>query len=243
MELSSDQESAISTIIDWYNSSNRSPYITLGGYAGTGKTTVVAELRQRLDANLKVCYCAYTGKATSVLRNKLNLTKSIYRDDVISTIHSLIYVPVMDGDTIIDWQKINNLDFDLIIIDESSMVSRDIFDDLLSFEIPIICLGDHGQLPPVSNDDFNLMKNPQIKLEKIHRYDSSVDSPLLKVSMLAREEGYIPFGQYGKGVFKVDPKSSVIPKFVSYMGDFSNSFCVVGFNNTRIKMNKKFRAV
>lgn len=241
MNLSNDQQLAISTILDWCKSSNRKPYITLGGYAGTGKTTVISQLRDQLNVDLRVAYCAYTGKATSVLRNKLLKSKSLYKTDSISTIHSLIYKPILEGDEIIGWQKEPVLNCDLIIVDESSMVSRDIFNDLLSYEIPIICLGDHGQLPPISDDDFNLMNNPEIKLETVHRFDNSEESPLLKLSIMARLEGYIPYGEYGDGVLKVNTKSNKITPFVNNMGDFQNSFCVVGFNNTRIQMNKKFR--
>ena len=242
MQLSKDQELAISSIMDWYNSNTRKQFITLGGYAGTGKTTVVSELRQKLPVDLKVAYCAYTGKATSVLRNKLLKSKSLYKDDTIGTIHSLIYAPIMQCDEIIGWKKIPFLDYDLVIIDESSMVSKEIFDDILSFGKPIICIGDHGQLPPISDDDFNLMDNPEIRLETIHRYDNSEESPLLKISYLARTDGKIPYGNYGDGVLKIDPKSSKLTPFVKMMGNFENSFCVVGFNTTRIKMNKKFRS-
>ena len=243
MNLSSDQTRAISTILDWYNSAIRDQFITLGGYAGTGKTTVVSKLRERFPVSLRIAYCAYTGKATSVLRNKLLNTKSLYKDDNISTIHSLIYEPIMKDEEIIGWSKKPNIDYDLIIVDESSMVSKDIFEDLLSYGIPIICIGDHGQLPPVSADSFNLMRDPLIKLETIHRYDSSEESPLLKVSMLARKEGNIPFGYYGKCVLKVHKDNKNVPYFIKMMDNFEDSFCIVGENKTRIKLNKYFRKI
>ena len=106
MELSSDQVNAISTLMDWYNSPTRKQFITLGGYAGTGKTTVVSELRSKFPVNLKIAYCAYTGKATSILRNKLQKSKSIYSGDSISTIHSLIYEPI-----IIELLQLRNTNF------------------------------------------------------------------------------------------------------------------------------------
>lgn len=243
MEFSQDQINAISTLMDWYNSPTRKQFITLGGYAGTGKTTVVSELRGKFPVNLKIAYCAYTGKATSILRNKLQKSKSIYSDDSISTIHSLIYEPIIKDNEIIGWSKRQVINYDLIIVDESSMVSREIFEDLLAYGIPIICIGDHGQLPPVSADSFNLMNDPEIKLETIHRYDNSEDSPLLKVSMLARKEGSIPFGKYGDGVLKVHNKDSNIPKFVKMMGNFEDSFCIVGENKTRVNLNKQFRNI
>ena len=41
--------------------------VTLGGYAGTGKTTLIRAL---LDALKGFAVCAYTGKAANVLRRK-----------------------------------------------------------------------------------------------------------------------------------------------------------------------------
>src|SRR5262249_10163387 len=54
---------------------------TLGGYAGTGKTTVIRTLTERLS---DYAVCAFTGKAANVLRRK---------DVPATTIHSLIYTP------------------------------------------------------------------------------------------------------------------------------------------------------
>ena len=56
----------------------------------------------------------------------------------------------------------------ILIVDEASMVSQDIYKDLLSFGKPVIFVGDHGQLEPIG-DKFNLMKDPDFTLEKIHR--------------------------------------------------------------------------
>jgi exodeoxyribonuclease-5 len=51
------------------------------------------------------------------------------------------------------------------------MVSKDIHEDLLSFDLPIVYVGDHGQLEPVSSerDGFCLMRDPDVALETIHR--------------------------------------------------------------------------
>ena len=58
------------------------PIQTLGGYAGTGKSTVISHLIDILP-NWKVC--AFTGKAANVLRKK---------GVPATTIHSLIYKPL-----------------------------------------------------------------------------------------------------------------------------------------------------
>src|ERR1700745_281442 len=91
--LSSDQSEALKQIGAWYRSKS-SPFMTLGGYAGTGKTTLIAYLRKALrdyDDSASVAFCAYTGKAARVLQERLRGLKVMRRGDSVSTIHSLIY--------------------------------------------------------------------------------------------------------------------------------------------------------
>jgi Ni2+-binding GTPase involved in maturation of urease and hydrogenase len=91
--LSMDQAAALKEIGAWYRSES-SPYMTLGGFAGTGKTTLIAYLRKALrehDETATVAFCAYTGKAARVLQEKLREQRVARRGDLVSTIHSLIY--------------------------------------------------------------------------------------------------------------------------------------------------------
>lgn len=241
MDLTSDQKNALDILMSWFESSTKKPYITLGGLAGTGKTTIISLFRQKLSPSINVAFAAYTGKAASVMKNKLvkGLGK-ISKSDYCGTIHSLIYEPVVDEkNEIIDWRKCNITGFDLLVIDECSMISKDIFDDLISYKIPIVFVGDHGQLPPINSDGFNLMDNPDIKLETIHRFNEN--SELLKVSMQARLNGEIKFGNYNNQVIKIGPKDPIIKQFLESCDDFSNSIVLCGFNRTRNKMNEKIR--
>lgn len=129
---------------------------TLGGYAGTGKTTIIRHIVEVLDT---WAVCAYTGKASNVLRKK--------GIEEASTIHSLIYTPVEeDGEVRFMLKK--DLGIGGFIVDEASMVSREIHYDLLHFDLPIIFVGDHGQLEPVGQD-VHLMNKPDYTLEEIHR--------------------------------------------------------------------------
>jgi exodeoxyribonuclease-5 len=162
LELSAEQTAALHHLLRFTKKEQ-----TLGGYAGTGKTTVVAELIRRLPG-FRVC--AFTGKAADVLRRK---------GVEASTIHSLIYIPVevvwLDEGGVphrsVRWERRDPEEFDGdgFIVDEASMVSRDLYEDLLRFDLPIIFVGDHGQLPPVASGVFNPMIDPDIKLETIHR--------------------------------------------------------------------------
>jgi len=221
-------------------------FITLGGYAGTGKTTLIAILRKLLfkqDPKLKVAFAAFTGKAARVLKNYLKENDVLYKGDSIGTIHSLIYSVIENEQhEIIGWKNKEELKVDLIIIDEASMVDQKIWLDLLSYNIPILAVGDHGQLPPV-NGQFNLMENPEIKLEEIHR--QVADNPIIKLSIEARKYGRIKVGNYGKGVRKLsknDPESQEIIE--NYLQQYNQDTLILcGYNNTRIKLNNYLRTL
>ena len=190
IELSSDQQFCFDAIMSWY--SNPSALLSMGGYAGCGKTTLIGKMRNTLPRSTRVAFCCFTGKASSVLRSKLQLFEiQRFPDDYCGTIHSLIYEPILDDVTneIIGWVLRVKIPYDLIVIDEASMVNEELFKDLCSYNIPILAVGDHGQLPPIDGN-LNLMKSPMLKLEKVHRFAES--NPITKVSILAREQGFIP---------------------------------------------------
>jgi len=238
LELSPDQKSCMDDIMSWWKIGN-SPLITFGGYAGCGKTTLIAELKKNLE-NVKVAFCSYTGKAASVLGSKLRAAEVLKADDYCGTIHSLIYFPILNGkNQIIGWSLKDNLpDYDLIIIDEASMVNEEVFVDLSAYNLPILAVGDHGQLPPIGGN-LNLMENPQLKLEKIHR--QSENNPIIALSIMAREDGFIPYGAYGTTVVKTYKKNDLIGQFLKHSGDFSQTAILCGFNKTRVKINKDIR--
>ena len=169
-KFTNQQAAALSAIGAWLKSYNKggAQYITLGGYAGTGKTTLIAALRKVLTANMpatKVGFAAFTGKAALVLKSKLVQDKILRPGDSISTLHSLMYYSETGKGDVLKWRKRDLLKVDIIIVDEASMVSEDIWNDLLSFGKPVLAVGDHGQLPPIGNN-FNLMLDPEIKLDK-----------------------------------------------------------------------------
>ena len=97
--LSPDQQLTLESILTWFKKAQKidpkasipqpegasEPFITLGGYAGTGKTTLIAVIRQeldKLDKDLKVGFASYTGKAARVLKTKLTEQKVILPKDI-----------------------------------------------------------------------------------------------------------------------------------------------------------------
>lgn len=239
IDLSPDQAKAHDAVIDWYGSRRRD-VLTLGGYAGCGKTTTAAAIARTLkkkDKHIRIGHSCFTGKSSLVLRGKLQAAGVLDEDeDYCGTLHRLIYKPITKRGRITGWRKKEDheVPFDVFFLDEASMVDRKYLDDLSSYGKPIFAVGDHGQLPPI-NGSFNLMENPILRLEKIHR--QAEGSPIIRMSMLARLEGYIPVGNYGPGVFKTSN-----PGLIQKIKDPTAGVVLCGTNRTRVKVNEQLRA-
>jgi len=225
MQLTTEQKNVITNTL---KSIEQKQVTTVGGYAGTGKTTVIQHLVKVLPG---WAVCAYTGKAANVLRKK--------KLEEASTIHSLIYVPEKDanGNIVIDpnGNPIFVLNPDLaapgIIIDEASMVSKDLYDDLRSFNKPLIFVGDHGQLEPIGSD-VNLMKTPDFKLEEIHR----------NAGEIAHFAEFIRKG-YRPAAFEMRSQGKVrfITKREAEQHYSKVDQIICAFNKTRVEVNRKIR--
>lgn len=247
IELSTEQQECHDFVIEWtdrYLSGNKvSDHIVMSGLAGTGKTTLLGFIAKTIKEkfNVSIAFCTYTGKASVVLKSKLH---EDFDDGFnhIGTIHSLIYKPIIDPITkkILDWHLSNNIDQQVIIIDEASMVSLEIWKDLMTFNVPIICIGDHGQLPPISKSTFSLMKNPDITIEQIHR--QAAENPIIKLSMIARSNGNITEGIYGKEAAKLSWSHPSAKKAINSITLTDDKQILCGMNKTRAQINKRIRA-
>jgi exodeoxyribonuclease-5 len=242
ISLSKDQQQVHDAVIAWYKAwraggADAKQVLTIGGYAGTGKTTLTAAtartLRKEIE-RLRIAFCCFTGKAALVLRGKLQAAGAVdpYADHA-GTIHSLIYKPVYKDGVLTGWKKVDELDYDLIVLDEASMVAEEIFKDLLGYGLPILAVGDHGQLPPVKGE-LNLMQNPELRLEQIHR--QAADNPIIRLSMMARLEGRIPVGRFGDYVHKVTDR-----RVFDKVGELRDLMVICGTNRTRVSLNYQLR--
>lgn len=239
--LTEEQQKVHDYIMDWVKSGNK--LLTMGGLAGVGKSTLIGVLSRTLKAQGKrIAFCTISGKASTVLKSKLG--HILTNLDYCGTIHSLMY-------RLIDKEVLRNgrtelyfshskaaLDslYDLIIVDESSMINEYIFRDMTSHKIPILAVGDHGQLPAIKGN-FNLMENPNIKLETIMRQEEG--NPIIQMAMMARNEGVVKFGDYGQGCIKTrDIKVLHDHAYTDY-----NSLMLCALNKTRIRMNSFAREI
>lgn len=246
--LSPDQKEAHDAVIKWWQAAGSvEQTLTLGGFAGTGKTTTIAQIVATIHAEglaagekhrARIAFCCFTGKASLILRTKLERAEVLTGDDYCGTIHGLIYMPQKGPNGKIKWVKNTALEADLIILDEASMVDEVIFQDLAGYGIPILAVGDHGQLPPIAGS-LNLMSKPVIRLEKIHR--QAEGNPIVQMSLRAREGKAILCGEYGT-VRKVSrkPVEQIVEKYAS---DFDAAGMVLcGTNATRSALNRILRA-
>ena len=87
LKLTNDQSKAYESIMKWIHNDSSNWCYKLGGYAGTGKTTLIQYMIKNLDTS-PYC-CAPTGKAASVLQSKLE-------NAVVTTVHSALYSPVIN---------------------------------------------------------------------------------------------------------------------------------------------------
>jgi len=244
--LSGEQARALTAIGQWlkaFEKNDHPQFLTLGGYAGTGKTTLLAALRTILYTNrpeIRIAFAAFTGKAALVLKHKLKTDNIIQRGDSVSTLHGLMYHSEGNKDSAPSWRKRDELKADLIVVDEASMVSEEIWQDLLSFGKPILAVGDHGQLPPIGSN-FNLMDEPNLRLEKIWR--QAADSPIIALATLARTSGDIPIKTYGPGVLKLDQSDPQTGEIVEDIlkSHSSDTLVLCGYNHTRQKLNQGVR--
>jgi len=212
MQLTDEQQYVVKKVLKFEKN-----IISVGGCAGTGKSTIISHLVNILP---KFSVCAYTGKAANVLRKKG--VKS-------STIHSLIYEPIQLPDNTVEFYLRDSLECEGIIVDEASMISSDIYSDLVSFDLPIIFVGDHCQLEPIG-EDIGLMKKPDYILEKIHRNAGEIAHFAEYI-----RNGYRPKALENRGFSKITFLSSIPKK----LADFDQIICA--FNKTRVAINRSVR--
>ena len=142
--FNSEQDTALKNIINFLKSSQtRDKIFLLEGSAGTGKTSLITDIINRENfQNFKIAMCATTNKALSVMQTmnqKYILNEKVH----FSTIHKLIRMKrVIKNDGSEDF--VINIDekpdkryksifyYDIIVIDECSMVSDSLLKNIIT---------------------------------------------------------------------------------------------------------------
>lgn len=182
---------------------------------GSGKSTLIKFIIAALgvDPDEEVCYVAYTGKAATVLASKgcPNAT----------TAHKLLYwaKPLKNG----GYKYVPKATHELlksvpslpgppppkvIVVDEISMLPKKMWELLLSHHIYILAAGDPGQLPPVVEEEDNLvLQHPHVFLDEIMR--QAQDSEIIRLSMHIRDGRSLSSYKGTKEQVLIYPKNEV----------------------------------
>lgn len=161
-ETTSGQKKIIEKLSEYLADDDFSRIFVLNGYAGTGKTTLIAALVGALkDLNIKPVLLAPTGRAAKVLAQ--------YAQEKALTIHKRIYRQRTNADYESKYSlNINTEKGAVFIVDEASMLSDgpgdgalfgsgSLLEDLVQYvrsgrACRLILVGDSAQLPPVGAD-------------------------------------------------------------------------------------------
>lgn len=147
----------------------KNPITILQGFAGTGKSMSVLALINLLnDLKKSALLLAPTGRASKVLQK--------YTNHPASTIHrGLHFIPHNEW----GFDEKNKLPYDIVILDESSMVDVYLFKHLLDAidfnRTKLLIIGDNAQIPSVScgnvlHDLLNSKVIPTVYLTRVFRY-------------------------------------------------------------------------
>lgn len=123
----------------------------------------------------------------------------------------------------------------LLVVDEYSMVSEQMGEDLLSFGCPILFLGDPGQLPPVGGNPF-LKGQPDVMLTDIRR--QAKENPIIWMATEVREGRRLAGGAYGES--SVRAANSMAREDIAQLVLDCDQL-LVGRNATRISSNSRAR--
>lgn len=232
-EFNSQQNEAMAIAVEWFKGwqdrKHRKQVFFLAGYAGTGKTSCAQTIANLCAPAHRIVYIAPTGKAASRLRQKG--CKSA------KTLHNFIYNvrgEDEDGDPIFVSKGVLDESPLLIVLDEASMIGEWDQKKLLEHNIPVLALGDTGQVPPVKAVAAYTEANVDFMLTDIER--TSADSNIVRASMFVRGGKRLPVREYDD----VRVRDVITDAdFIEHAAEDSQVIC--SFNKTRINTNTRLR--
>lgn len=181
--LTNDQKAFFDAVDEWKHS-GESFMLSLAGYAGTGKTWCILELAKRAVENGKwVSIVSPTNQAVKVCEKRCAGQKWARRVNF-TTWHSLLGltmdINIEDGSQVAVKGRADEMrNYDLVIGDESSMVSQKMFRMIAKRAgkwCRVVFSGDPAQLPPVEDNATSPVFTsglPTCFLTEIVRTDSS----------------------------------------------------------------------
>lgn len=233
--LNEKQQLTVDSIL---NNTKGIKYITSA--PGCGKTycvnTIISEIRKKYGPELLISACATSHKATKLLGDSIDDPLT----DVL-TIHSFggFLLKQADGKDKLVESTVRLQCVNLLVIDEVSMLTKQIWDKVKTLSQFIILLGDKNQLPAVE-DPIDLHKENNIEIFELTQQmrQTDLDSNLYKSINQFREciesTNYIDvkLPQSDASVTIINDKATFIHKY-NTMG-LNTSKLLVGYTNKAV---------
>ena len=226
--------------------------MTLSGYAGTGKTSLMEMIAKKGQKQFKpVMFCATTNKAATVLNDRVS--KAGFKA---STLNKVFGINVeVDSSKAYNARNLVNVlkDVDImpgttIIIDEASMINEEnykILNDIAKeHRLKIIYVGDEAQLAPVNEDKISkVFRNGEGKVIRLTQVERTDDNAILKEATAIRNGEPLSkvssFNSKGEGVAYISPQhqeaiNEVIDKYVKGLKQNPNYFRILAYTNKAV---------
>lgn len=253
MQLTPQQDSAAKAVSKWLSDKDKQVF-RLFGYAGTGKTTITKMLVEEVEGN--VCFAAYTGKAALVMqRNGMQATTLHSLAYHFAPPSQEKIKKLKEEYTTAQGMRrreiehaLNNEDkpqftlnpeselkkAKLLVIDEVSMVNAELGIDVESFKVPILVIGDPGQLPPIEGAGYFVNAEPDVMLTDVMR--QAKDNPIIDLATRVRTGQQLPFAKYGES--EVLSKQGLTTEMV-----LGADQIITGMHKNRRAMNRQYRGL
>ena len=226
LSLDASQVNAVRSML-----TNQSRLHILTGGPGCGKTALI-ETIVRLLPNARVHFCAPTGKAAKVLTSRIHAT-----GHSATTIHSLF------KGSEAGW-RVNReepLDGDVLVVDESSMPSLEMWEvilDGMANKMHIILAGDEKQLPSIQAgavliDLLKLQGANHVHLDQVHRNSGGILDVVREITvgqLVTKDRATVKFS-HSLGDAE-DEFASVVDRYVTCAGRS-------GIENTLLLMSRR----
>lgn len=232
--------------------------MTLSGYAGTGKTSLMEMLAKKLQKEwIPVMFCATTNKAAAILKSKVS--KAGFTADTLNKVFG-IQIEVDPTKTYSQRNMRNKLKEPsvqwgtTIIIDEASMINEEnysILNDIAKkYNLKIIYVGDKAQLAPVNEEQISkVFRNNDNRVVELTQVERTDDNAILKEATDIRNgkelSGESSFNKKGEGVAYIkesnkDAINKVINYYVQGLKGNSDFFRILAFTNDAVSNYNTF---
>lgn len=227
--------------------------MTLSGYAGTGKTSLMEMIAQKGRKQYRpVVFCATTNKAAAVLNERVS--KAGFKAATLNKVFGISVEVDSKSNTYNARNLVNVLkDADItpgttVIIDEASMINEENYDILNNIakqnDLKIIYVGDSAQLAPVGEDKISkVFRNGEGKVITLTQVERTDDNAILKEATELRNgnplSGISSFNDKGEGVAYISPNhqdeiNNIVAHYVKGLKHNSNYFRILAFTNKAV---------